>query len=76
MQVEFGHKDVLEYLLLGTGQDTVGGAMKFIDENGYWDDVVRAMNDARRWTINVKSSKSDLVEMMQHYSSITVADIT
>ena len=75
MKIEFGHNDVLEYVLYGTAQNTVAESVRFIEEGGHWDDVLRVMNDPRRWAVETKMTKAVLVEILQRYPTVTVADL-
>jgi hypothetical protein len=55
MKIEVGHKDMLEFILLGTGQDTVGEAKKYIEENKLLGDLVQSMNNPQMWKVDRKS---------------------
>jgi hypothetical protein len=76
MKIEVGHKDMLEFILLGTGQDTVGEAKKYIEENKLLGDLVQSMNNPQMWKVDGESTESGMVAFMDHYKSVSVSDIS
>ena len=76
MKIKVGHKDMLEFILLGTGQDTVAEAKKYIEENKLLGALVQSMNNPQMWKVDGFATESGMVEFMNHYKSVSASDLS
>jgi|TARA_B110000902_G_C13867562_1_gene421552 hypothetical protein len=66
---------ILEYLVWGTGTDSVKEAVKFIDKHSMWEDLVNGLNNPRMWIFSEKINKTLVLEVINRNLEITSKDI-